>query len=80
LNNLISNVNVNQQTNPTLYNQIQTLKQQISNYQNGNGTLPVVTPALAQSIVQNVSVNPQTNPSLYQYVQYIQNELSTIYY
>jgi len=47
---------------------------------NGNGTLPVVTPALAQSIVQNVSVNPQTNPSLYQYVQYIQNELSTIYY
>jgi len=79
LNSLIQNVNVNSQTNPSLYKEIQSLKTQISNYLNGNGSLPVVTPTLAQTIVSNVSVDPKTNPTLYQQVEYLQSYISSIY-
>jgi len=51
------------------------LKTQISQYNNGNGSLPVIPPSLAGSLLQYASVNPKTNPTLYQYVQYMQSEL-----
>jgi len=64
LKDIVSNVNVNSQTNPSLYKEIQSLKTQISNYLNGNGSLPVVTPTLAGTLVSNLTVDPKTNPTL----------------
>jgi len=58
VNKIINNNYVDPLVNPTLFLQEAQIKQQIRDYQNGNGPLPYIAPTVAQSLVNNVSVNP----------------------